>query len=66
MSGNLIQAKLAEISEQFISIQNENALMFDYAIKIDESKLEEYKRIQNDFSRMQEELLKLIRNSQTG
>ena len=55
-----IEVKLAEISEQFLSIQNSDATLYDYLVKIDAAKLEEYRQIQRDFARMQNELLDLI------
>lgn len=54
------QVKLVEITEQIISIQNDDATLSDHLVKIDARKLEHYKQIQRDFQRMQNELLDLI------
>ena len=58
-----IQVKLVEISETTVSIQNQDATLFDHLVQIDQEKLDHYKQIQRDFIRMQNELLGLIRNS---
>ena len=56
-----IQVKLVEVSELVISIQNQDATLFDHIIQIDQDKLAHYKQIQRDFARMQNELLDLIK-----
>lgn len=58
-----IEVKLVEISEAIISIQNQDATLFDYLVQIDWEKLEHYRQIQRDFVRMQNELLDLIEQS---
>jgi hypothetical protein len=58
-----IQVKLIEITEVSISIQNQDATLFDYLVEIDRAKLEHYKQIQRDFVRMQNELLDLIKQN---
>ena len=58
-----VQVKLAEISETVVSIQNQDATLFDHLIEIDEEKSERYRRLQRDFQRMQNELLDLIKEA---
>jgi hypothetical protein len=58
-----IEVKLVEISEATISIQNQDATLFDHVVRIDQEKLDRYKQIQRDFVRMQNELFDLIRQS---
>ncbi len=58
-----IQVKLVGISEATLSIQNQDATLFDHLVQIDAEKLEHYKQIQRDFARMQNELLHLIEQS---
>ena len=58
-----IQVKLVEISESAISIQNQDATLFDHLVEIDQEKLDRYKQIQRDFIRMQNELNDLIKKS---
>ncbi len=60
MSNEPVEVKLAEISEQFISIQNPDATFYDHLVKMDAAKLEEFRRIQTEYARMQSELLDLI------
>ncbi len=43
----IISVKLAEISEEIISIQSEDATLFDHLVKIDSELLVEYKKIQH-------------------
>lgn len=59
---NQIEVKLAEITEKCLSIQNRDATLSDYVIKLDEGKLERFKQIQRDFMRMQSELQELIKD----
>lgn len=57
---NTVEIKLAEISEPFISIQNEDATLFDYLLEIEPEEFENYKRIQSEFIKMQKKLQELI------
>lgn len=56
-----IEVKLAEISEQCLSIQNRDATLYDHLVILDEGKLERFKQIQRDFMRMQNELQEMIK-----
>ncbi len=55
-----VKVKLVEISETVISIQNQDASLYEHLVTLDERKLEAYKAIQRDFEKMQNELLDLI------
>jgi hypothetical protein len=55
-----VQVKLVEISETIISIQNQDASLYEHLVILDEGKLEAYKAIQRDFEKMQNELLELV------
>jgi hypothetical protein len=54
------EVRLVEVYEQVISIQKNDATLFDHLVKIDEGKLEHFKQIQRDFMKMQNELRSLI------
>ena len=55
-----IQVKLVEVTEVVVSIQNQDATLFDYLVEIDKAKFERFKQIQSDFQKMQNELFALI------
>jgi hypothetical protein len=55
-----VKVKLVEISEVVISIQNQDATVYEHLVTLDERKLEAYQAIQRDFAKMQNELLELI------
>ena len=61
--GEEVHAKLVEFSENIISLQHSDATYFDHLVKIDAEKLEQYRQIQREFQRMQNELQDLIKEN---